>query len=72
MLRGDLVAALDLNALYVIALPVVVAGLAWWLARGRVTPVVPGRGARWAAVTVVAAFFVVRNLPWAPFTVLAS
>lgn len=72
LLRGDVVAALDFNALYVAALPVVVALVAWWLVRGE-APAWSRRPATvWSAGAVAAAFAVARNLPWEPLAALAS
>ena len=70
LLRGDVVAALDLNALYVVLLPVMAVAVAWWLLRGRRPPA--ATWGRWAVVASTAAFFVARNLPWAPFTWLGT
>lgn len=67
--HGDIAAAFDDNALVVLAVPVV----AWVFARacyyawtGRTPPPMPPRRARWltiTAVTVLAVFTVVRNIP---------
>lgn len=70
LLRGDLGRAVDLNVLYVAALPVVVAVVAWWAWTGRAPAVTQGRVARWGALAAVALFTVARNLP--PFTVLGT
>lgn len=72
LLRGDVLAAVDLNVLYVLSLPVIAVVVVWWLVRGRVPGALATRGARWASVALVSAFFVVRNLPWEPFSALAS
>ena len=76
LVRGDLIEALDYNALWIVALPLVV-----WLAAARLSarvggpalpsPVVTPRMLRWAAVVLVA-FAVVRNLPIAPFAALKA
>jgi hypothetical protein len=72
LLRGDVLAAWDLNALYVAALPVVLALVAWWLVRGS-TPAWSRRPVLgWSAAVVAAAFAVARNLPWEPLAWLAS
>jgi hypothetical protein len=72
VLHGDVARAVDLNALYVAALPVLaVLALVWWRA---------GRPPRWLAhprlpsalAAVAVAFAVVRNLPMAPFRYLGS
>ena len=68
--RGDLATALDFNALYVVALPLVVVAVTWWLLRGRVPELVQRASLRWAMVVTAVAFMVIRNLP--AFTVLAS
>ena len=72
LLRGDVLAALDLNALYVVTLPMVLALVAWWLVRGA-TPAWTRRPATlWSAGVVAGAFAVARNLPWEPLAALAS
>jgi hypothetical protein len=72
VLHGDLLAAVKFNALALVALMLLVVAFAVWT-YGRAT----GRrmwswqNYRWSAVTtmvVVAVWFVVRNLPFAPFT----
>lgn len=70
LLHGDLVRALDFNALYVVALPVAAVLLAWWLATGSVPAIARRRPVVWAAVALAAVFAVARNLP--PFTVLGT
>ena len=70
LLRGDVLAALDLNALYVVLLPVLAVLAVWWLVRGRLPDAV-GR-ARWGVVAVAAGFVVARNLPWAPLSWLGT
>jgi hypothetical protein len=71
LLNGHVMAALDLNVLFVLAVPF----LAWWavarLTRGFGGPVwpVPRVSAQWVrvAVVVLIAFGVLRNLPMEPF-----
>jgi hypothetical protein len=72
LLRGDLLAALDHNALYVLALPVVgVLVLLWLVGRRRPawsrTPL-----AVWSLVVVAGAFTVARNVPIDALAVLGS
>jgi hypothetical protein len=76
LMRGDLVGALDHNVLAVIAIPLILWGLFTWL-----TSVLGGPklstfspSTRWtvAAVVVLLAFWVVRNLSLAPFHWLYS
>ena len=64
LLHGRLAAALSLNPLMVIAIPVVAVMLLRpaWVYRRR-TP--------WAALSVLVAYGILRNLPWWPFTLLA-
>jgi len=70
LLRGDVARALDLNALYVLALPFLAVVAIVWFRAGR-TPALLGRsGVRWVALGLAVAFTVARNLP--PFTVLGS
>lgn len=77
LLTGDVGRALDHNALFVLALPV----LLWWAIRGAVRSTgrkPPGPGLRWrpwmtwTLVSLVGVFWVVRNLPWGPFDWLFS
>lgn len=71
---GDLARAAEHNLLTVVLLPVLTVAWLRWLGASL------GRGRSWAlppAVTygivgVIAAFWIVRNLPWTPFTWLAS
>ncbi|HET9442419.1 MAG TPA: DUF2752 domain-containing protein [Acidimicrobiales bacterium] len=72
LLRGDVGLALDFNALYVLALPVLAVVAGFWLVRGRRPAWAHGRALTWALVGVGLAFGVVRNLPWAPLAVLGS
>ncbi len=72
LLRGDLAAALDFNALYVAALPVVAALALFWVLRGRRPAWTAPSWVTWAVVAVAALFAVVRNLPFAPFSYLGS
>jgi hypothetical protein len=73
--RGELLAALDLNLLTVLALPAV--GWAWLshalvLCGRRPLPSLPlTRRVGWGVLVTVLLFWGLRNLPWAPFTVLA-
>ena len=62
--------ALDHNVLFVVAL---VVGMVWyatnWVRTRRGRPPLTLRGGRWwtgAAIVLVGAFWVVRNLPWGP------
>jgi hypothetical protein len=70
LLHGQLAHALDLNALYVLALPVLAAVTALWLRSGQVPGFVRRRATPWAMLAVAVAFGIVRNL--SPFTVLRS
>ena len=70
LVHGDLLGALDFNALYVALLPLVALAVGWWLLRGRVAAPLQRASARWALVAAAMTFMVVRNLP--AFTVLAS
>lgn len=75
LVHGNLLGALDYNPLLVLASPFLVY---WVLAhalrlttgRGLPIPYVPGR-VGWAIAGTVISFMVLRNLPFAPFTVLA-
>lgn len=75
LLHGDVMAALDFNVVLTVALPF----LAYALVRsgtrattGRILPAprLSGRGA-WGLFAVLMLFTVLRNLPFAPFTLLA-
>ena len=72
LLRGDLIAALDHNALYVLALPVLGVVVLLWLLRGSVPDSFRTRLATWSLVSVVAAFTVARNVPIDALAVLGS
>lgn len=72
LLRGDVIAALDHNALYVAALPVVVTVGLVWLLRGRLPAWTRHAVLPWALLGVAVAFLLVRNLPVAPFAVLGA
>lgn len=74
LLHGDLGAALGFNALLTLALPLVLYALLQPLARSRGAPLPALRvstGGAWALLGVLLAFGVVRNFPFAPFTLLA-
>ena len=70
LVRGDLLTALDFNALYVVTLPLVLLAIGWWIVRGRTPAALVPAAVRWAMLGVAVAFMVARNLP--AFTVLAS
>ena len=72
LVRGDLTAALDFNALYVVALPVVGLLVLLWLVRARVPAVLASASSPWVLLAVAVAFMAVRNLPFEPFAVLGS
>jgi hypothetical protein len=72
LLRGDVMTALDFNALYVSALPIVVVVAGFWLLRGAAPRWLDGSRVVWALIAVAVVFAVVRNLPIAPFAVLGS
>jgi len=63
--HGHWLAALRLNALTLVALPVI--GVLW--VTGRLDRLKPTW--IWALLVVIVAFGVLRNLPWQPFTLLA-
>lgn len=72
LLRGDIVAALDFNALYVVLLPLVAASAAFWVMRGRRPGWLERRWVTWVPVVVAGVFAVLRNLPFVPFSVLGT
>jgi hypothetical protein len=70
LLQGHLVKALDFNALYVLALPIVAVLAAWWLLRGHLPAFTERPAVRWTVIAVAVLFAVARNLP--AFSVLGS
>jgi Protein of unknown function (DUF2752) len=74
VLHGDVASALRFNALALVALALlVVAYLTWTYGRITGRPIRGWQHHRWAAIVtlvVVSVWFVVRNLPFAPFTAL--
>lgn len=72
LVRGDVVVALDHNALYVVALPVVVVLVLLWLVRGHVPERLQTGLAPWALVVVATLFTIARNLPVEALAVLGS
>ncbi|MCR6689902.1 DUF2752 domain-containing protein [Cellulomonas sp.] len=63
--HGDLAGAWALNPLWVVLVPVLVAGWTWWAARaarGRRVSAPPAWSA-WALLTAVVVFGVARNIP---------
>lgn len=75
LVAGSPLQAADFNLLMVLALPYLVYSYAAWaspLLGGPTLPVPRIRaGALYAVLAVVLAFWVLRNLPWAPFALLA-
>ncbi len=66
--RGEFTAALGMNLL----LPfVAVVALSFCLPANTIARVCRSRAFGWAAVAIVVAFTIVRNLPWEPFRFLA-
>ena len=77
LLHGELAAAFSYNAFLLIWLPWLAwTLLSWWLQAVCGRQVLPRpRESRWLPIALLAsalAFLVLRNLPWAPFTFLAS
>ena len=75
LLHGHVLEALDFNVFFVLFLPFLAYAAASRISaatRGRALPTVflPSR-AIWALFCVIVAFTVLRNLPYAPFSVLA-
>lgn len=72
--RGDLAAAFRYNPVGMVVFPLAMAGLGlevlgWML--GKRLGWHPGPRTAWLLVWVIAGFWVLRNLPWWPFTLLA-
>ena len=76
LLNGHLGAALGLNAVFVLALPLVIGWLALWFVRAAgastLRPPVPSPAVLRVAIAVLIVFGVVRNLPIAPFSSLGT
>ena len=72
LVHGDLFTALDHNALYVLALPLLGLLVVLWLVRGRLPRWSASAPARWSLAAVAIAFAVVRNLPFDAISVLGS
>jgi uncharacterized membrane protein len=72
LLRGDVAAALDLNALYVVLLPVVIAVAVTWLVRRRQPAMLRSRAFPVVALAVAVLYMALRNLPFAPFDYLGT
>jgi hypothetical protein len=66
LLHGDLTGALDHNALFVLALPLILLAMVNWFLRAAGRDVRPIRWSNWmtwVALVAVLGFFLVRNLP---------
>lgn len=73
LLHGHIYAALRMNPLAVVLLPVLLVYVGWCFIRtwqGRLLPHLP-TWVPWAAMVVVIVYTVARNLPWPPFIWLA-
>ena len=70
LLHGQLARALDLNALYVVSLPIAAVAVLLWLRTGRLPRPLRHPAAAWTILAIGALFAVVRNLP--PFTTLGT
>lgn len=75
LLRGEVATALRMNALIVVLLPalayVLVSDALWLAGVKRLPRLRLGPIGVWVLAGVVLAFWVLRNLPWTPFTWLA-
>jgi hypothetical protein len=75
LLHGNVIAALGFNPLLVVALPFLVAVLGsyalWWARRTPLPGFVTSRMVGNVALWVVGIYFVLRNIPLEPFTLLA-
>lgn len=72
--HGDWVRAVALNPLIVLAFPLALAWSAhafWRALRYNLPPIRPPRRAAAVTLTLLLAFFLLRNLPWWPCTLLA-
>lgn len=72
--RGDLVTAFRFNPVGMVVFPLALFGLGLevfgWM-RGKRLGWHPGPRLAWLLVWVIAGFWILRNLPWWPFTLLA-
>jgi hypothetical protein len=75
LLHGDLIAALGYNPLLVVALPFIIAVLSSyalrWTRRRPLPSFVTSRAVGLVAIWVVGVYWVMRNIPLFPFTLLA-
>lgn len=75
LLNGDLLGALRMNALLLVLLPILAYGaayIAWELLHERAVPsIIVKPFWSWLLVIAVIGFFLLRNLPWWPCTLLA-
>jgi hypothetical protein len=76
LMRGDVGTAFRFNPVGFVLFPVALAAtgleaIAW--ARGKPSPVrlSPGPRIAWSLVAILIGFWILRNLPWWPFTLLA-
>lgn len=74
LVQGEPWTAMDHHVLLVLALPAVLLGWVTWLRAGlgRRPPPAASRGLGLGIASVLALFWLVRNLPWAPLTWLGS
>jgi hypothetical protein len=72
LVHGRLATALDFNALFVLALPIMGVVMLLWLVRGQVPERLRAGAVVWSVLAVAVAFAVVRNLPIEPFSVLGT
>ncbi|MCF7675935.1 MAG: DUF2752 domain-containing protein [Akkermansiaceae bacterium] len=76
ILRGDLAAAFRCNPVGLVLLPLALVGLlpewlGWVRGRRLAFRWHPGARGAWLLVGLIIAFWILRNLPWWPFTLLA-
>jgi hypothetical protein len=76
LLTGHFFAAADMNVLALVSLPLIAWALFASLTRAfggpRVRTYEPSSRVVWVALAVVAVFWVIRNLPWAPFAWMST
>lgn len=75
LVHGRIAVAADYNAVFVVFVPVLIAGWLIWAFPGSRSPTmrrISATSAGWTIAALGVAFAVVRNLPWEPFSLLGT